>query len=126
MTFRIFSAFPSLAFISLFGQVVAQENAEGTVACDIGPVAKEFGGTEWNVFSCTKPDQVVIVAAPGNPAMPFYFVLYMEDGERKLHGQGTGSKEATTAAFEDLRVVVESEESIAALIAETEEADQKK
>jgi hypothetical protein len=54
--------------------------------------------------------------------MPFYFVLYMKDGKRKLSGEGTGSKEATAAAYDDLKIIADSEEMIAALIAETKDA----
>lgn len=97
----------------------AQEPDKEIVACDIGPMLKVFGGNEWHVFSCSAPDQLVVAAAPGNPAMPFYFLLYMKDGKRKLYGEGTGSKEATAAAYDDLKIIAESEEQIAALIAET-------
>jgi hypothetical protein len=100
----------------------AQESDKESVACDVGPVLKVFGGNEWNVFSCSAPDQLVVVYAPGNPAMPFFFVLYMKDGKRKLSGEGTGSKEATAAAYDDLKIIADSEEMIAALIAETKDA----
>ena len=102
--------------------LIAEEPDEGFVACNIGPVVRVFGGNEWNIFSCTAPDQLVVVSAPGNPAMPFYFVLYIEDGERRLSGEGNGSKEASAAAYEDLQLIAKSEERIAALIAETRNA----
>ena len=117
-----------LQIILLAGLVFAQsaavgeEPAEESGACDIGPVLKVYGGNEWNIYSCTTPDQLVVVSAPGNPAMPFYFVLYMKDGERRLTGEGNGSKEASAAAYEELRSIADSEEEIAALIAETRKA----
>jgi hypothetical protein len=55
--------------------------------------------------------------------MPFYFMLYVKDGERKLSGEGNGAKEATAAAFEDIKLLVESETAIAILIGETIEAN---
>ena len=102
--------------------VAGEEPSEESAVCDVGPVLKVYGGNEWNVYSCTAPDQLVVVSAPGNPAMPFYFVFYMKDGERRLSGEGNGSKEASGAAYEELKIIADSEEEIAALIAETRKA----
>lgn len=99
--------------------VAGEEPTEESTACDIGPVLKVYGGNEWNIYSCSVPDQLVVVSAPGNPAMPFYFVIYLKDGERRLSGEGNGSKEASAAACEELKTIADSEEEIAALIAET-------
>src|SRR5262249_34898327 len=44
--------------------------------CDIGPIAKTYGKTQWLVYSCNDNRTVIIVSAPGNPAMPFYFAFY--------------------------------------------------
>ncbi len=60
---------------------------------------------------------MVIVSAPGNAAMPFYFTFYPHENGYRLYGEGTGRKDATEAAFEELKAL--SEQEIAALIQQT-------
>ncbi len=85
--------------------------------CDIGPVAKTYGKTQRLVYSCSDERTVVIVSAPGNPAMPFYFTFYTQGNGYQLSGEGAGPKDATSAAFEELKAL--SEQDIAALIEQT-------
>lgn len=85
--------------------------------CDIGPVTKTYGKTQWLVYSCSDGRTVVIVSAPGNPALPFYFTLYPQGNGYQLGGEGTGRKDATGAAFDELKAL--SEQDIAALIEQT-------
>ena len=85
--------------------------------CDIGPVTKIYGKTQWLVYSCSDERTVVIVSAPGNPAMPFYFTFYPQGNGYQLSGEGTGRKDATSAAFDELKAL--SEQDIAALIEQT-------
>lgn len=92
-------------------------NAASPLKCDIGPVTKVFGAVPWLVYSCNDPTSVVLVSAPGNPAMPFYFSFSLEGGAYKLRGEGTGSKAATDAALKDLQAL--SPRDIQALRAET-------
>lgn len=84
--------------------------------CKIGPVEKTYGGTRWNVYGCDDKKSVVIVTAPGNPAMPFYFFFVPNAGGYQLHGEGTGDKKATDAAYKDLAALTEAD--IAALVDE--------
>ena len=49
--------------------------------------------------------------------MPFVFSLILRDGGYRLHGQGTGNKEATSAAFEEIKKM--SADDIATLVALT-------
>jgi hypothetical protein len=85
--------------------------------CDIGPVSKTYGMASWLVYSCDDGRTVVIVAAPGNPAMPFYFMFSPHEGAYQLDGEGTGNKDATDAAFRELKAL--SERDIKALIDQT-------
>jgi hypothetical protein len=85
--------------------------------CNIGPAKKNYGNTPWLVYSCTDHSTVVVVSDTGSPAMPFYFTFYLKDGSYQLTGEGTGSKEATAAAFKDLGKL--SETDIKKLIADT-------
>jgi hypothetical protein len=85
--------------------------------CDIGPVNKTYGKTEWFVYSCSDGRTVVLVSAPGNPAMPFVFMFHPREDGYQLHGEGAGKKEATAATFNDLKTL--SERDIKALIEQT-------
>jgi hypothetical protein len=100
-------------------QAVAQ--ADKPLDCGTGPITKVFGGTTWLVRSC---DGVAlhVLAEPGNPAFPFYFLMYpseTEKGRFMIEGEGTGDKQASAAALAEIRRL--SQTDIAALIAETKQ-----
>jgi hypothetical protein len=63
---------------------------------------------------------MVIVTAPGSPAMPFYFFYLHSAKGYGLRGEGTGNKRLTDAAFGDLKGLGETQ--IALLLAETQKA----
>jgi hypothetical protein len=91
-----------------------------TLKCDVGPVTKQYGSTAWLVYSCDDKGSLAIVTAPGNPAMPFYFFYLHSDKGYDLHGEGTGDKRLTDAAFNDLKSL--TEDQIASLLIETQKA----
>ncbi|MGQ0443295.1 MAG: hypothetical protein ACT4OH_07630 [Methylophilaceae bacterium] len=70
--------------------------------CKAGPASKNFGGSAWLVYGCNDNNSVVAVSAPGSPAMPFYFIFSYSAGSYQLHGEGTGNKAATDAAYKEL------------------------
>lgn len=66
--------------------------------CEIGPLIKQYGGTEWYVYSCSDERSLVVVASPANPAAkPFAFIVSEEKGVQQLNGGGErkGTVEAT-------------------------------
>lgn len=81
----------------------AQGQVQPPLQCDRGPITKVFGGTVWNVFSCDDDLSLVFLSASGSPAMPFYFLFTVSNGRYNLSGEGTGQKEFTSRAFEDLK-----------------------
>jgi hypothetical protein len=92
--------------------------------CDVGPLNKTYGKTPWFVYSCNNDKtegkaMIVLVSAPGSPAMPFVFFFYIKDGGYRLYGEGTGNKEATDAALSELQQLSESE--ITKLIVQTQQ-----
>lgn len=70
--------------------------------CDVGPVTRTYGGVPWLVYSCHDDKSLTFVTAPGNPASPSYFTLYVKDGIYKIEGQGTGDKHVTDATYAEL------------------------
>jgi hypothetical protein len=89
-----------------------------TLKCEVGPVTKQYGSTDWLVYSCEDKRSLVIVTAPSNPAMPFYFSYLHTDKGYQLRGEGTGDKRLTDAAFGDLKNL--TEDQIAFLLVETQ------
>lgn len=88
--------------------------------CDKGPLNRTFGGTAWLVYGCEDGKTLVVAAREGNPAAPFYFILYPKGDGHGLYGEGIGDKKATAPAFEDLKRLDSA--AIAALVAEAEQA----
>jgi hypothetical protein len=82
----------------------------------VGPVYKIFGGTKWLVYGCADGHSVVVISAPGNPATPFYFMLSPGGRGYEVVGEGEGQREATAAAYAELKALTESQ--VKALVAE--------
>ncbi|TBR36227.1 MULTISPECIES: hypothetical protein [Dyella] len=91
----------ALALVSAALPVYAQQ-AEQPMTCKTGPVAQEFGGTHWVVYSCSDNQTVIIVAPPENPAAPQFFTV-RPDGKGVLaSGEGSGKQEYSSKAFADV------------------------
>lgn len=86
--------------------------------CDVGPVLRQYGATDWLVFSCSDKSSVVFVTAPGSPATPFVFSYLHTANGYELHGEGNGNKALTDAAFKDLKGL--SPAQIVSLLVETQ------
>ena len=85
--------------------------------CEAGPLNRTFGGTEWLVYGCDDGSSMVVVSAPGNPAMPFYFFIRPEAGTYRIDGEGSGDKEASRTAGDSLSRLTPAE--LASLLAAT-------
>ena len=98
---------------------IAQEQDPNAppLKCDMGGVPKIYGGTPWLVYGCADNRTVVVVSAPGNPAMPYVFMFSRRGTRYELSGEGTGRKDTTTAALIDLKLM--SDREIADLLKET-------
>lgn len=96
---------------------VAQK--ESPLQCNVGPLKRTFGGHPWLVYSCSDGATLVVVSDSGNPASPFYFVLHPKGARYEMAGEGNGSKQASSAAFEELKRL--SATDIAAMLAATKQ-----
>jgi hypothetical protein len=102
---------PALLLAS--AETTAQGPSEQRITCDRGPFAtKTYGGNDNR--------SVAIVTAPGNPALPFYFLFAERNGGYRLSGEGTGKPEITRKAYADL--VQLSQKDIQALVKATQKA----
>lgn len=101
--------------------VTPKENKE-TLKCESGPINKTFGKTRWLVYGCADGRSIVVVSAPDSPAFPFYFMVFPGENGYDVVGEGTGRKEATSMAYDDLKAL--SEAAIKALHAEASDRKQ--
>jgi len=99
--------------VGLLGAAPAQAPTDSPspphLNCTSGPLTRTFGKTSWYVYGCDDGHSVVVITAPGNPAMPFYFFFVWGPKGFELHGEGTGDKTLTDAAFEDLKALTDSD-----------------
>lgn len=98
-------------------EVRALPELRAALECKKGPLAKSVGGHPWLVYSCSDGASLVFASAPGNPASPFYFFVKPDGDGLAISGTGNGSKEASTAAFQDLKAL--SLNDVRAIVAET-------
>lgn len=96
------------------------ESAPTPLKCDVGPVSRTFGGSEWMVYSCDDGASMVAVTAAGNPASPFIFILMSGDDGYKIMGEGNGDQMASSAAGDEISRMTADE--LAALLAATKSA----
>jgi hypothetical protein len=90
----------SLAILILAFSVSA---AADPLQCNVGPIIKSVGGTEWQVPSCNDGRSLVFATMKGNPAMPFVFIVHQDEEVARISGEGNGSKEHSAAAFKELK-----------------------
>ncbi len=96
----------------------AQGPSQPRLVCDRGPVTtKTFGGTPWQIYGCNDSRSVAIVTAPGSPALPFYFLLAWVNGVYTVSGEGTGKRELTAKAYDEISKL--NRQQIDALVNET-------
>jgi hypothetical protein len=113
---RLLVASTVIAFAApAFGQ--GNPPAKPSLDCKTGPISKTYGGTRWLVYSCNDDHSVVAMSQQGNPAGPFYFMFYWENGRYRLIGEGAGDKRASDLALADLKLL--SERDIEGLRKET-------
>jgi hypothetical protein len=95
--------------------VSAEADRPPPLDCKVGPLHKTYGQTQWLVYACDDARSVVVVSDKDNPALPFYFIIYVKPNrDMQLYGEGNGKKAATQAAFDDLGKLTETD--VAALV----------
>jgi hypothetical protein len=89
-------------WIALAGCATTQGVREARVSCTAGPIPTTYGGLPWLAFACDDGRSVALLAAPGNAAAPFSFVVRPSDHGVRVQGDGSGDRGATAAAFAEL------------------------
>ena len=115
---RLATAAALLPALLLAGSAAAQGPSQANLLCDRGPYStKSFGGTPWQIYGCNDNRSVAIVTAPGSPAIPFIFYLAWVTGVYTVSGEGTGRRDLTAKAYNDL--IKLNRQQIDALVNET-------
>ena len=105
-----------ILFLSLFtGACLAGEGP--TLVCDVGPVTKAFGSTDWLAYSCRDRSSLVFIAAPGSAAEPYYFFLHRWNGKYLAQGEGDGNRKSVVAANAQIRALTTAQ--VTAIVGET-------
>ena len=119
---RVASILALSSALAVSADAVAQGPSQPKLVCDRGPVAtKSYGGTQWQLYGCNDNRSVAIVTAPGSPAIPFYFLLAWVNGVYTVSGEGTGRRDLTAKAYNDL--VKLTPPQINALVKETQKGN---
>lgn len=106
LTILLLGIFASASWAS----VPSEEERPPDLNCEVGPLQKTYGQTAWLVYACNDSRSVVIASDKGNPALPFYFILYVKpDGDMHVYGEGTGKKSATQAAFDEIKLLTQTD-----------------
>jgi hypothetical protein len=95
----------ALLYSSMLGAASA-EGQEGSVPsqnCTIGPQERTYGKTKWLLYGCDGGSAAVIVPTKGNPAAPFFFLVFRDGGSIRIYGEGVGNKNASDAAMRELK-----------------------
>ena len=80
-----------------------QASAKPRLNCEAGPLERYFGDVQWYVYACDDGASLVFYTGPKRPAgLEFYFIIFLKDGNYKLHGEGVGDKALTAPAYEAL------------------------
>jgi hypothetical protein len=107
----------TLGLLANGAQSATTSSVGAGLSCKSGPLSKTFGNSSWLVFGCDDNRTAVVVAAPGNPASPFYFTLSVGNDGYRLTGEGTGNRRATDPAYRELHAL--SPQQVLDLITQT-------
>jgi hypothetical protein len=118
---RMIFAAPILA-ACLCAAAAADPAAKTThFVCDVGPVTKHFGGSDWQVLSCGDGRTLVFQSLPGKPGANFSVAIAKDSIERG--NESMDNRELNEAAIRELSAM--SHEKLLALLHETEAAARK-
>ena len=87
----------------------AEPNDESALACESGPVQREFGASTWNIYACSDGKSVVVVPLEVvNGEFGYFFVT--PDGQNVVvAGEGWGQDASFQPVFQQLNLVTTSE-----------------
>jgi hypothetical protein len=96
-----------------FGDPVAKTTH---FVCDVGPVTKHFGRSDWQVLSCGDGRTLLFQSLPGKPGADFSIAVEKDSIERG--SESRDNRDLSEAAIAELAAL--SHEKLLALLAETQ------
>jgi hypothetical protein len=113
---KLHSLLVTMIFMGFMPLALCQPKGEPNV-CETGPLTRQYGGTEWYVYSCSDSRSLVVVASPDNPAAkPNAFIVSSKDGVKRLNGAGE-MMGTVLATYDELKTLKQAD--ISALITDT-------
>lgn len=114
---KLNSLLVTMIFLGFTPLALCQPKGEPINVCETGPLTRQYGGTEWYVYSCSDSRSLVVVASPNNPAAkPNAFIVSSKDGVRRLNDAGE-MMGTVLATYDDLKALKQAD--ISALIIDT-------
>jgi hypothetical protein len=114
---KLYSLLATMISLGFMPLALCQPKGELTNVCETGPLTRQYGGTEWYVYSCSDSRSLAVVASPNNPAAkPYAFLVSSKDGVKRLNGAGE-MMGTVLATYDDLKALKPAD--ISALITET-------
>jgi hypothetical protein len=114
---KLYSLLVTIIFLGFTSLALCQPKGEPANVCETGPLTRQYGGTEWYVYSCSDGRSLVVVASPNNPAAkPYAFMVSSKDGVKRLNGAGE-MMGTVLATYGDLKALKQAD--ISALITDT-------
>lgn len=95
--------FAGLLMLVIHSLVFGQEGQPPSQQCAIGPQEKIYGKTQWLLYGCDGAAAAALVPAKGNPAAPFFFIIFRDGANYKIYGEGLGDKKVSGAVMEELK-----------------------
>ena len=83
--------------------------------CDVGPLNRHFGQSNWQVYSCGDGRTLLFQSAPGSPPANFSIAIEKDGIERG--GESAENRNLNDAAFNELKAMPARD--LAALMAAT-------
>lgn len=111
---------------ALAGALVVAGSAPGLArgpshfVCDVGPVARDFAGAPWFVYSCGDGRTLLFKGAPGGKAALLYFEISLDPDGVRLGARSAQGRDATGAAFKEVSAL--SRDRLVALLSATKSA----
>jgi hypothetical protein len=85
------AALTAAALLTLAAVAPAAPARAQALACDYGPITREYGGYTWRIFACEDDKTVIFVAGQGNRSTPYVFTYAPGEGDAYvLTGRGAG------------------------------------
>jgi hypothetical protein len=87
----------------------AASGDDSTLACDIGPVQRQFGSTAWNIYACSDGKSAVVVPVKVVNGQAGYFFLTPSGNAITVEGEGWGKDATFRPVYQELQRITLAE-----------------